>query len=224
MTSTDGHANTLRARRVADDDDLRMPRPARDEWPVLASIYRLDRLGRAGLTPSAPRVRRRLFDGALHEKLLLVAAPGDGMPCAAAHAESDFRDLDPEVRKSMTNAWRICTVGGKRYARLCALAYRQCVARTKLVAAGWRTFIFQGKISAMLHCNVDVTCPSCPFFLLFNTTAAGGPTDPILDYARMPRWSTPMPRMTSASTPRPTDRFMAAVRSRTRTNACRGMR
>lgn len=36
--------------------------------------------------------------------------------------------------------------------------------------------------------TVDVTCPSCPFFLLFNTRLLAGQLIPILDYANMPRW------------------------------------
>src|SRR5262249_33919055 len=39
--------------------------------------------------------------------------------------------------------------------------------------------------------TVDVTCPSCPFFLLFNTRLLAGQLIPILDYASMPRWKHP---------------------------------
>ncbi len=80
--------------------------------------------------------------------------------------------------------------GGAHYAELCALAFRQCVAAHKLVADKDGSPLYFSKENFSNGCidTVDVTCPSCPFFLLLNTKLLAGQLIPILDYASMPRW------------------------------------
>jgi glutaminase A-like protein/uncharacterized protein DUF5127/uncharacterized protein DUF4964 len=175
------------------DDDVRMPRPAGDEWPVLACTFEL---GKVGAEPVSRHLLLAYDDGYaieyFHEKLRPYWRR-DGMefPELLRRAERDHAALagrcqkfDAELMADLEKA------GGPRYARLCALAYRQCVAAHKLVAAKDGTPLYFSKENFSNGCiaTVDVTYPSSPFFLLFNTRLLAGQLIPILEYASLPRW------------------------------------
>ncbi len=85
------------------------------------------------------------------------------------------------------------TAGGDDYATMCALAYRQTLAAHKLTADIDDTPLFFSKenFSNGSADTVDVTYPSSPFFLLFNTRLLEAQLTPILDYASLPRWHFP---------------------------------
>jgi Domain of unknown function (DUF4965)/Domain of unknown function (DUF5127)/Domain of unknown function (DUF1793)/Domain of unknown function (DUF4964) len=178
---------------LPDADDLRMPRAAKDDWPVLACTFDL---GKVGAEPISRHLLLAYDDGYAIEYFRQKLRPywrrnGMEMPALLRLAARDYaalahkcRSFDDEVMADLEKA------GGLHYARLCALAYRQCVAAHKLVADKDGTPLYFSKENFSNGCiaTVDVTCPSCPFFLLFNTKLLAGQLIPILDYASMPRW------------------------------------
>jgi len=83
--------------------------------------------------------------------------------------------------------------GGRQYAELSVLAYRQAIGAHKLVTDVDGTPLFFSKENFSNGCidTVDVFYPSAPLFLLLNPKLLEGQMKPILDYASLPRWRWP---------------------------------
>ncbi len=101
----------------------------------------------------------------------------------AARSEKFDEELMADMRK----------VGGERYARLAALAYRETLAAHKLSADADGTAMYFPKENFSNGCisTVDVIYPSAPFTLFFNPQLLKAQLQPVLDYARMDRWRWP---------------------------------
>ena len=85
--------------------------------------------------------------------------------------------------------------GGRPYAELCALAYRQAVAAHKLVQApsGELLWLSKENNSGGFIGTVDVAYPASPLFLKYNPALAEGLLTPIFEYAESGRWNKPYP-------------------------------
>jgi hypothetical protein len=119
---------------------------------------------------------------ALDNGALLTAAAAEHDQLARRCAE-----FDAALTADLTR------VGGKPYAELCALSFRQCCAAHKLAADFDGTPIYFSKENYSNGCinTVDVTYPSAPFFLLLNPVLLRAQIEPICAYARSPRWKFP---------------------------------
>ncbi len=182
--------------KLPEVDDTRAPRPARVEWPVLAFEFQLGRVS------DTPQSRHLLL---AYDELSTVQymgrrldplwkAEGWDVSDLLRAAECDYASLkihcaefDNELTSDMER------LGGKEYARLGALAYRQCLAAHTLALGptGQPLVFSKENFSNGCIATVDVTYPSSPFFLLFNPALLRGQLAPVLDYARSDRWKFP---------------------------------
>jgi hypothetical protein len=199
-------------------DDLRMPRRADDDWPVLAWSAPL---GGVAADAVSRRVMLAYDDEWSIELMGEKLRPWwrrNGMDAAgllaAANTDADkllerCRAFDAELTADLENA------GGAPYTRLCILAYRQAMAAHKLAPDFRReaAALLQGELSNGCIATVDVTYPSAPIFLLLNTTLLRAHDRAGAGLRRLgPRGSSPSPRTTSAPIPSsPTARSTAAA-------------
>jgi len=101
--------------------------------------------------------------------------------------EQRGRKFDAELTADLEKA------GGKAYAQLAILAYRQTLAAHGFAADVDGTPLLFPKENFSNGCisTVDVLYPSSPLFLLFNPELVEAQLKPVMEYAALPRWKWP---------------------------------
>jgi len=177
-------------------DDLRFPRPVEDGYPVAAVTLDLGTVGEK----SVSRFLLLAYDDQFSiEYFYRKTRPfwrsrdweaSDLLEAAARNYEvltQRCQTFDGELLADLEK------VGGKKYAQLATLAYRQSLAAHKLVADIDGTPLFFPKENFSNGCisTVDVIYPESPMYLLFNTRLLRALLVPVLDYAKSPKWKFP---------------------------------
>jgi len=177
-------------------DDLRMPRSANDEWPVMACSMKLGAVGPKAVSRFVVLAYDDGFSVEyLHRKLRPYwRRSGMGAEELIRAAVRDYGDLRKRCeafdREIVADAEQC---GGSQYADIVATAYRQAIAAHKLVAdPDGRPLLFSKEnFSNGCMGTVDVSYPASPIFLLFSTELLRALLEPILDYSGSTLWPFP---------------------------------
>lgn len=215
-TSRDGF---IASGKLPEKDDDKSPRPANQDWPVLAATIDLGAVSGAKEAPPVSnhvivayddeysvelfgrqlRPWWRRMPGSTTEKML--AAAEEEWAKAQAHCGYADEQVVGDALRS----------GGPKYAAVLSLSYRQAIAAHKLVAMPREpmkdaagnplpfldgepfTPLFLSKENFSNGCigTVDVTYPSAPLFLLYNPTLLKGMCDGIFYYRESGKWTKP---------------------------------
>lgn len=176
------------------EDDLRFPRRASDTWPVAACAT----LPEAALPGGDPVIARFVV---AYDDQYSIEYFGRKLPPLWRDRQEGLStlvsspvSLAEAARRFDSREWeRWVAAGGEGYARLCALAYRQCLGAHKTVrdADGRiRTFSKENFSNGCIG-TVDVMYPATPFFLVYEPDLIESQMLPVLEYASMSRWKWP---------------------------------
>jgi hypothetical protein len=176
--------------------DNRMPRAADDDQPVAAFAFDLGRIERQQTARTLILAYDDLYSIQYMKKNLRPYWRRNGWEAADLlnAAVRDFSSLvwrcaafDTELMAALTRA------GGEKYAKLCALAYRQCFAAGKFVADDNGQPLQFSKENHSNGCigTSDVFYPMAPQFLLFGPSLAKSFLVPFMNYAASERWKFP---------------------------------
>jgi hypothetical protein len=177
-------------------DDPRMPRAVKDDQPVMAMVFNL------GMVDSSP-VSRNVLVG--YDEIFSIKYFGKKLQpywrrngaTAAKMLQRAARDYPRLAKRCVAFDAEVMAdtakVGGERYAKICALAYRECAAACGLAADANKQPLFFTKENTSNGdiATVDVFFPMDPQWILFSPTLAKATLVPILSYASSWHWKFP---------------------------------
>jgi hypothetical protein len=182
--------------RITNQIDDRMPRAVNDDQPVMAFDFNLGAVGSATVSRQVITAYDEIYSIKFFGENLRPywrrngATPSTLLP----EASKDYPALlhrcelfDQELMKDMT------TVGGEKYAQICALAYRQCLAGTGIAAdSNKQPLLFTKENTSNGDiATVDVIFPMEPVFVFLSPTLAKAALVADLNYAVSGRWKWP---------------------------------
>ncbi|MGV8134377.1 MAG: glutaminase domain-containing protein [Mangrovibacterium sp.] len=113
---------------------------------------------------------------------------------ALQDAAREYTDVMKRCVELDNQVWEeALAAGGKNYADLCVLAFRQSIAAHKLVkdTEGNTLFLSKENFSNGSIGTVDITYPSAPLYLKYNPELLKGMMNPIFYYSESGKWTKP---------------------------------
>jgi hypothetical protein len=177
-------------------DDLRMPRPVSDSYPVAAAAFDLGRIGAVDVSRRLMLAYDDLFSIEYFHRKLRPYWRRTGWEAAdlLEQAAKDYASIRERCAKFDADlVGDMIKAGGEAYARLAVLSYRQSLAAHKLAADYDGTPLFFPKENFSNGCisTVDVIYPEAPMYLLLSPALIRALIVPVLEYARGPEWKFP---------------------------------
>jgi hypothetical protein len=183
--------------QISERIDSRQPRAANDDSPVAATTFEFRN---SQIKNAAPKFLILAYDDLYSIQYFKQnlrpywrrngwQAP-DLLKAAAKGADRILARC-AEFDRNLTSA--LHRAGGDQYARICSLAYIQCIAANKIVADANGLPLMFPKENFSNGCigTVDVLYPMAPQFLFLGPSLAKAMLVPILDYAASSRWRWP---------------------------------
>jgi hypothetical protein len=177
-------------------DDTRMPRAVSDNQPVMAFVFDLGQVDAKPVTRQVIVAYDEVYAIKYFGQKLRPfwrrngATPAQMLQQAAADYARLLKHCSEFDEQLMADARR---VGGEKYARICALAYRECAAACGLAADANKQPLFFTKENTSNGdiATVDVFFPMAPQWILLSPTLAKASLVPILSYASSWHWKFP---------------------------------
>ena len=170
------------------------PHPGRTVEPQMAYVFNFGQVGAEPVTRHLILAYDDLYSIEYFHHRLLPYWRRNGAQAAdlLRSAEHDYASLREESERFDNQLMAELTrVGGEKYARLAALAYRQSLAAHKLAAApdGQTPYYFpKENFSCGCISTVDVIYPAAPILLLLNPHLVEASLAPVMDYVKAGRW------------------------------------
>ncbi len=177
------------------DDDLRMPRAASDDWPVMATAFSFD-------ASASPQQRYLVL---AYDDIFRVEFLGRKLE---PYWKSQGIQTDQVLRDAVVNYGAVldrCIVfdekltgeleeaGGRAYCDIAVAAFRQSLAACGLAADLDGTPMYFPKENYSNGCisTVDVIYPACPVLLCCNPALLKAELEPLMIYSSTKRWKFP---------------------------------
>jgi hypothetical protein len=182
--------------RLPAQDDPAMPRAVNDEQPVMAFVFDLGSVSAAPVTRQVIVAYDEIVAIKYFGKKLLPYWKRNGATATGMlqKASREYPQLAQRCAKFDADLTADATkAGGAKYAQICALAYRQCVAACGLAADANKQPLFFTKENTSNGDigTVDVFFPMDPQWVLLSPTLAKATLVPILSYANSWHWKFP---------------------------------
>jgi len=177
-------------------DDARQPRRANDAQPAMAFVFDLGSVGEEVVQRQVIVAYDEVFAIKYYGRRLLPYWARNGVKIAELlqTASRDYGKLlarceafDKELMADMT------AVGGEKYAKITALAYRECVAANGLAAdANKQPLLFTKENTSNGDiATVDVFFPMDPVWVFLSPSLAKASLVHVLMYSASPHWKFP---------------------------------